>query len=198
MTSKKARARYAVVAWPWCFDQQKTLTSRRNRNAHIGGKTMRNKLILAMLLGAATSYGMGYIRAAISNMPPPVVVTNAPPAPVPPPVVTNTTPTPPPATGPTLTACKWRGFPMVQVSYTGIDGWPTKAAANGKTLKGILKLNGKKVEWFKPGQTAISVVNALEVGGKYYQAIPKGATVTISIADINGKNESNRMTLVWP
>jgi len=161
---------------------------------------MMNRLIPALLLAASTTYGMGYIRAAISNLPP-VVVTNAPPAPpvpAPEPVPPVVTPAPqPPATGPTLTACKWRGFPMVQVSYTGIDGWPTKVE-KGKTLKGILKLNGKKVEWFKTGQTAISVVNALEVGGKYYQAIPKGATVTISIADINGKNESNRMTLVWP
>lgn len=152
----------------------------------------------ALILAVQATYGMGKVREWVDKLTnqPPVTVTNAPPAPpapVPepvPPVVA------PPSTGPTLTACSWGKFPMVNVRYTGTDGWPTKVVA-GKTCIGILELNGRKVEWFKPGQTAISVKNAIN-DPKYFQNIPKGSVVTINIADVNGKNDSNKMTLVWP
>ena len=105
-------------------------------------------------------------------------------------------PTPTQPTGAILASCKWVKFPMVNVKYSGTDGWDGKIV-DGKKCIGILELNGRKVEWFKPGQTAISVKNAIN-DPKYYQNIPKGSVVTINIADVNGKRDSNRMTLVWP
>lgn len=153
---------------------------------------------IALILAVQTTYGMGKVREwadKLTNQPP-VVVTNAPPTPVPPPVVTNTPPTPPPATGPTLVSCKWSKFPEIAIRYSGIDSWKEKQVSDALCV-GIIELNGKKVEWFRRGQEKVSLKNAIK-DPRYIQNIPSGSTVTINIADVNGKNDSNKMTLVWP
>lgn len=164
---------------------------------------MKTRLLaLLVVLAASTAYPMAQLRQWASNeltKPPPVTVTNVAPVPVPepvPPVVTPTPPTPPPATGPTLVSCKWSKFPEIAIRYSGIDSWKEKQVSDALCV-GIIELNGKKVEWFRRGQEKVSLKNAIK-DPKYIQNIPKGSVVTINIADVNGKNDSNRMTLVWP
>jgi hypothetical protein len=96
---------------------------------------------------------------------------------------------------PALRSAKWDGFPRVKFDCPVIETWPRKTEK--KTVCGQLFLNGKKVEWVAPGRQWSTVVNAT-VAGKYFQDIRSGQAVTISLADINGKNETNRVELFWP
>lgn len=131
--------------------------------------------------------------------PAPVVVTND--APKHAPVVSNA----PTAAG-ILQSAKWNKFPRVDFVAPEIEKWPRTGSKN---VCAQLFLNGRKVEWIAAGRGFSTVHNALPIPvknedgnvigytrGKYFQDLKSGDTVTISIADLNGKNESNRITLV--
>lgn len=106
---------------------------------------MKTRLALVvLLLIASNSYGMGAIRAALSNLPP-VVVTNAPPAPpvpVPEPVPPVVTSTPPIAVdGPRIVSIKHGGNWDVFIRTAGCEGWPTKRdPKKNKTTMGELMI----------------------------------------------------------
>lgn len=104
---------------------------------------MRNRLIIALLLAASTTYGMGQVRAWVDKLTnqPPVVVTNTPPVPVPEPPVPVVTSTPPVAVdGPRITSIKHGGKWDVFIRAAGCDGWPTKTGKNGKVTMGELMI----------------------------------------------------------
>lgn len=127
-------------------------------------------------------------QAVVSNEAPPVVVVSNTP-----PVVTNAPPAPPPAG--ILRAAKWNKFPRVDFDAPEIERWPR---TGDKNVCAQLFLNGRKVEWIAAGRQWSTVHNAT-VPGKYHRPeIKSGDVVTISIADLNGKNESNRIQLIWP
>lgn len=93
-----------------------------------------------------------------------------------------------------LLAAKWNRYPRVDFVAPAIE---SRKAVGSKGIVGQLFLNGKKVEWIARGRGWSTIHNAT-VPGKYYQELRPGQEVTISIADLDGKNESNRIVLVIP
>lgn len=99
-----------------------------------------------------------------------------------------------------LKAAKWTSFPKVQVDAPEIENWPTKTV-DGAVCCAQLFLDGKKVEWIKRGNAGRSSVwNALnKKDGRYYRpGFAAQQTCEISVADVNGKHESNRIVLEKP
>lgn len=101
---------------------------------------MKNRLLLAVLLFASTSYGMGFIRAAISNVPPAVVVTNAPPAPEPP-----APPPPPVVTNAPATASDLDGLKIKWPSGQDVSKWPATVQIK------LTDTTGNRVAWKETG-----------------------------------------------
>lgn len=101
-----------------------------------------------------------------------------------------------------LKSAKWNRFPRVEFVAPEIE--KRKDDGSRKRLIGQLFLNGKKVEWIAKGRQWSTVHNATErltkegKPNRYFQNIQSGQKVTISIADLAGRNESNRVELVWP
>ena len=102
-----------------------------------------------------------------------------------------------PAPGLTLRSAKWSGFPKIVFDCPAVATWPKKTGTNNKTVQGLLRINGQKVEWIGAGRNWVSAENAVNEG-KYHQDIGSGRTVRVTLCDINGKNETNAQELVWP
>jgi len=94
-----------------------------------------------------------------------------------------------------LRSARWSPFPRVAFDAPEIEARADDGSA--KRIIGQLFLNGRKVEWIAKGRQWSTVHNAT-VPGKYFQPMKSGDTVTISIADLGGRNESNRKELVVP
>lgn len=112
--------------------------------------------------------------------------------------VTNAPPIPPVESSDPRVEKVWKSGSELGIKVTGIDNWPT-TTAEGKTLIGIVCCNGKKFDWLSTAnvKNQKKVVNNL-YEGKYFQDIKTGQTVMISIKDIHGKNETERIPFVWP
>lgn len=105
----------------------------------------------------------------------------------------------PDVSGPVLKSVAWRGYPNVAINAPVIEGWDTAVVDNAECVA-ILCVDGKKCEWVPKGRQASSVKNAMNPKDKkYYRPdIKPGSTHAISLTDVNGKNESNRINLTWP
>lgn len=97
-----------------------------------------------------------------------------------------------------LRSARWDGFPRIRFDAPVVATWPRSTGSNGKTVCGLLRINGQKVEWIGAGRDWVSAHNATVPGGKYYQPLPSGARARITLTDINGRNETNPQELTWP
>lgn len=85
-------------------------------------------------------------------------------------------------------------------SDIGWDGevpssWPRKTGSNGKTVNAITALNGKKFDCAGVGQHRKTLANLY--GAEYGQPIQRGQTVYFSLMDLNKRNETPRLPIVW-
>lgn len=72
--------------------------------------------------------------------------------------------------------------------------WPRKTA-EGKTLNAITCINGRKFDFASVGQKRKTLANLY--GAEYGQPIRRGDTVYFSLKDLNGRNETPRLPIVW-
>lgn len=106
-------------------------------------------------------------------------------------------PSPAPAPEPIILSrvyAKREGLLGLDVSIP--DSWPKKTGKNGKTVNAIVCINGKKFDFLGVGQREKTVANLY--GEEYGQSINTGQPVTVSVKDLNGKNETPALPFVWP
>jgi hypothetical protein len=106
----------------------------------------------------------------------------------------------------TLRSARWDKFPVIRFDAPCVKDWKKVTGGNNKTVCGILKLNGKKCEWIGAGRDWVSAHNATVVidpvsgkPGKYYRPeFKSGDAIKVTLADVDGKNETNPQELIWP
>lgn len=103
---------------------------------------------------------------------------------------------PPKPTGAVLKKVYQRGSNL-GIDYTVPSSWPKKTS-KGKTINAMLCINGRKVDWLKAPNQSEKTMGNLYHDPDFFQGLKKGQPQRVSIKDINGKNESNAETFVWP
>ena len=74
------------------------------------------------------------------------------------------------------------------------SSWP-RVTKEGKTMNAIACINGRKFDFVRVGQSEKTLANPYT--HEYFQPIRKGDVIEFSLTDLNKRNETRRLPIVW-